>query len=78
MVANRRSTEKTFGRPLITGKNRLVRFNLPLMWGSRPEANYWRLTVPVAAAIQIFYPKSRQYTVQLKSGVGMPEMYQKD
>jgi hypothetical protein len=61
--------------PQINKEKRFVRFYLPLPWGSRPEAKIGGLTVPMAAGRLILQGAER---IQLKSGVGIPEMNKKD
>jgi hypothetical protein len=67
-------TEKARSRPQITGKNRFVRFYLPLLWGSRKIGG---LTVSVAADSEQFFLQGAGH-IQLKSGVDIPAKNQKD
>jgi hypothetical protein len=57
----------TAGHP----KNWFVRFYLPLLWERRPSLSLWHQVV------KLFSPGSRP-RIQLKSGMGIPEMNQKD
>jgi hypothetical protein len=76
MVASSRSTEKTCGRPQITGKNRFGRFYVHLLWGSRPEAKNWRSYCPLGSRKSYCFLQGA-YRIQLHSGVGIPDISQK-
>jgi hypothetical protein len=74
MVADRRSLEKVCGMPQLDHKKKPVCTFLPASYvGERTGSG---LAVPVAAASQIAFSRGGD-RIQLKSGVGIPEMNQK-